>query len=577
MTISAGTLEISVNVNSRQLDSQLSQTHSKLQGFAVKSSNAIKTNHIKAFNAISSGAIMMSRQISAVLKMVSAPLIGVAGKSLHSLFTSQSQAGEEARQKWAGLKSVIDENMTRIGYYVSQSKVFGKNMYEWADSFGKILSKVTQGDIQKLVDYLERIAIALGLIKAASIGIKFAKGATKFDKLFGSEKDLTSEKIVAGDIIGSAVTGRVAGKTAAMSLAERQLLSKQILEKALQGRGFNPAQINEAVKGAGLVGAGAAAGIGSSLLVVSAAISAIVGSVVSFIGATHNALQEGKTSASLVGNLKTGLDDVKNVFVGAIKIITDFILFLPEVLGARLGTKSINNFMDIPNVIGKLWADRWNPIDPTAFMSKEERRQLDRGGITENEPSFKNQAILTREELDKIEADFYNSVLDAAEKKSKGLQEVNELIYEDWAETQTKIFEATQEYNEKKKENDKEFFKDYEEISTKMKKYAKDMGSGDESLGNALKNARDIITQKEKQPLGYSGQTLDIKDLGTFSTQIQAQKLDNQAQAAQKLIDANDDLGKKIEDHKDSTEKLTTAFEKLTSKLQNTEESFSSY
>lgn len=224
-----GSAYISIEADDSKFRSQIGNIKSQIAGAGGLKSGALSNSFNREFTFISRAAVQMGRQVSSVLKTITAPVIGALAKTVHSLFTSQSTAGIQAQNKWFELNKVIRSNMVRIGEYVMQSKIFGKTMYEWVEKFSDKLKGIGQKDIQKLINLLEKLAIAFGLLKGAEIAGRVAQPINRLLGRYGL--DSRTAAIIAGDVGSTMIAGQMIGGRVSSGIGDASKGFNKLLEK----------------------------------------------------------------------------------------------------------------------------------------------------------------------------------------------------------------------------------------------------------------------------------------------------------------------------------------------------------
>uniref|UniRef100_A0A6M3KXV1 Tail tape measure protein n=1 Tax=viral metagenome TaxID=1070528 RepID=A0A6M3KXV1_9ZZZZ len=168
--VARGIIEIDVDSSKAQRDMN------NLKNVAHVQSRLISKEFVRGFYIMAESATKMASQVSAAMKLITIPAIGFGTLAVKKTLSAWTETAIEARIKFNELKASINDSMVRIGGYITQSKVFGRTMFEWMDAFSKLLQHVTQDQIQRMVNLISKFVVTLGALKGALMALQFSAG-----------------------------------------------------------------------------------------------------------------------------------------------------------------------------------------------------------------------------------------------------------------------------------------------------------------------------------------------------------------------------------------------------------------
>jgi len=494
----------------------------KVNRVVSNSGGLIQKNMLRNFNAVANGAKRMATQISFALKAFSVPALAASTLSVKKLFGSDTRAGGIIRGQFEGVKKSIDEAVVRIGWYITQSKIFGKTMLEWVTKFSEMLNRVTQRDVQAFITNLSR---ALKLIMEIALFVKSISFAQGFLKALEG-----LQRLGLGGAAGSAIGGAagaaaggaagVAGGKAIVQYRDAMKMSKAQLAAA-EADLFTPVATATVVT----------ASIGSKLLGLSKLLLKWTG-ILTVILAAFDFLA-GVISQITGYDIKDGLDLIMKTFA----LIGNFFESLSDTIGS-LGRQIVNLFH-----FGKGWSAR--------FGKEFERLGIkynDTWGTALETESPETKALKSKEAMDKI--------LDDA---TKGFEAI--------AKAQEKAGENAQTAFETAADQIMSDLQDRLDISKITKKVEEDRIKLEKELVDTNKStATKIQDQKdnlEKERLGYSGQFVGGTELIKFQQKFQNDWSQKLLETNKNIAEINQEGNAKVDETNRVLKTLNDKFDKF--------------
>jgi len=580
-----GAAYISLELDDTKLRQGIASVKQKLEQGSTAQTGFISKQYVREFNAIAGAAKQVGGQISTALKIVSAPITAGLGKAVSSLFASKSQAGEEARIKWERLNSKIQEGMTRIGYYVMQSKIFGKDMWGWIEKFSTMLQKVTRDDVQKLVNLLKDAAIAMGAIYTASKGIDLAKTGIKVASMFGGGTGSTTANVVS-NLAGGALSGAggFAGarfNTAGLNIRTALSGIKGPGYSGVYSQDFLPADYSRVLEPGKKIAAIdpklatvvqrmndklAMPITTTSIVKWGAAVLLVIASVTTTMGMIANRMIKGNWNSSMAESTNTGMLAIKSFFKSIFAFVEEF--------GAIIGQGSaFTNEADMKKLTDRRRQDMWSWIgggenlDPTVWLKRSERRNIDRTNL-ENEPSFQNLTIEKRirqlkliENMESVNTGFGEATTNFRKKNNMPTKITSDIgniaddtvisvnkqinIWKKELEASKRFVSELEPLLKRKQELEKNELRRKEDFNEKFDELTARMGMRGAGQKAVIAKAKAVIAKakelddKRKEnigKLGYTGQTVGYTDVGKFVTNIQVDMMKQQVEAAKGIM-----------------------------------------
>ena len=567
---SAATLYVDVKINSVQIQQELNKTRANLKNQA----SLISKDFIKNFNSISNAAVKMGRQVSGVIKAMTAPALAFAGFSVKKLFGSTSLAGREVRSQWEPLKKSIDESMVKIGYYITKSKIFGKTMWEWIEKFGNILRRVTQEDVQKFVKLLSGALTTLLAIKSTVMAIKFTQGTLKALEAIGA---------IGG---GSSLSGLGAGVGAAGALSSKEISTRIASAKYAKSISSPYAiwaeQLAAQATGAGGAGVAVKTGMAALAGVVTAAIAAIFGELAGIgviINAYNGKIKQNETATeSALNGLKTGGSLLLQGLAGAWKVIEGVISAaatmvaygMPSKFGTPEMEKEVSKAYNSP-------FQSWYDLKP--IMTKKQSQEAIKANYEENTgrpfaERYSEQDYLDNKKKNEEEiAKMYYSLADAGSAYAAGVTQFQKAMFRIYGngmeavasaegvldkygkkleemknknDEEKKVMEESIKFNRDRFRKEKEIYRDFTKSISELQK---ETGKG------ILELFKDM-----QEPMGFGGEYMSGTEGVKFAQKVQNDWVKREADFKKKMVDIQD---KQLQATNDIVDRLDEAVKEL--------------
>ena len=199
--IAVANIEIAVNTDS------ISQQMQKVRQSVTRNGALLEKNMLRNFIGITNAAKRMASQVQFALKAFTVPSMLVSGIAVKKLFSSDTEAGRLVKSQFEEVNKSVNEAIIRIGYFITQSKIFGKTMLEWLKAFADLLNKVTQRDVQIFLHMLSKALATIVLISTAIKAINFSQGFLKALNLIGATQTGSGAASGLGALLGGVGAG----------------------------------------------------------------------------------------------------------------------------------------------------------------------------------------------------------------------------------------------------------------------------------------------------------------------------------------------------------------------------------
>jgi len=164
----------------------------------------VNQDYVQQLNSVHTNIKQFSRKVTAALKPIALGLGGFGGLAIKRAL----EQNEAASIRWHQSTERINKAMASVGEKILNASFAGKSLFEWMDKFANTLSKMTQGDIQKLVNSFMVINGVLVGLKVLTAGAGLTAAIGKLGGYLGGGK---GGGVSRGEFIGGEVASTALG------------------------------------------------------------------------------------------------------------------------------------------------------------------------------------------------------------------------------------------------------------------------------------------------------------------------------------------------------------------------------